>query len=60
MAVQHRGADGDSCDAPVLHEEEGKEQMPKGILARLKSELAGISNHEFIIAAEEGVMIDII
>ncbi len=48
MAVQHRGVDGASVvgDEEV---EEGKEQIPKGTLPRLKSESDGISIQDFIM-----------
>ena len=48
MAVQHRGLFGDSVDIPPLLELglEGKEHIPKGILANEKSQSDGISIHE--------------
>jgi hypothetical protein len=52
MAVQHRGVEGASVVEMAVDEEEddeGKEQMPNGILSRLKSELGGISIQDFIL-----------
>ena len=48
--MQHRGVDG----ASVAEEDDddaaaGKEHMPNGILARLKSDSGGISIQDFII-----------
>ena len=50
MAVQHRGVDGASVvGGGSGDEEEGKEQIPNGILSRLKSESEGISIQDFIL-----------
>ena len=51
MAVQHRGVDGASVvgGGSGEEEEEGKEQIPNGILSRLKSESEGISIQDFIL-----------
>ena len=48
MAVQHRGVDGASVVGGG-EVEEGKEQIPNGILSRLKSESEGISIQDFIL-----------
>lgn len=54
MAVQHRGVDGARVVANKVvllaaDDDDGKEQMPNGILARLKSESVGMSIQDFII-----------
>ena len=51
MAVQHRGLEGASVveKAADCVDDEGKEQMPNGILSRLKSELGGMSIQDFIV-----------
>ncbi len=47
MAVQHRGVDGASVVGGG-EDEEGKEQIPKGTLPRLKSESDGMSIQDFM------------
>ncbi len=50
IAVQHRGVEGASVVEKAADcDDEGKEQMPNGILSRLKSELGGMSIQDFII-----------
>jgi hypothetical protein len=50
MAVQHRGVEGASVVEKAADcDDEGKEQMPNGILSRLKSELGGMSIQDFMI-----------
>eukprot|EP00573_Skeletonema_grethae_P003486 CAMPEP_0201709872 /NCGR_PEP_ID=MMETSP0578-20130828/58331_1 /ASSEMBLY_ACC=CAM_ASM_000663 /TAXON_ID=267565 /ORGANISM="Skeletonema grethea, Strain CCMP 1804" /LENGTH=78 /DNA_ID=CAMNT_0048198869 /DNA_START=823 /DNA_END=1059 /DNA_ORIENTATION=+ len=50
MAVQHRGVDGASVvRGSEDDDEDGKEQIPKGILPRLKSESDGISIQDFML-----------
>lgn len=52
MAVQHRGVDGASVvggGSGDGEDEEGKEQIPKGTLPRLKSESEGISIQDFMM-----------
>ena len=49
--MQHRGVHGESVETDGVdeEEEEGKEQIPNGTLARLKSESGGISIQDFIM-----------
>ena len=47
--MQHRGVDGASVAEEDDDDAAGKEHMPNGILARLKSDSGGISIQDFII-----------
>jgi hypothetical protein len=50
MAVQHRGTLGNKTgkDEVDVLDISGKEQIPKGMLSMLKSQLSGISTQDFL------------